>query len=323
METIAKKRYVEIDTLKGFAIFMVVLGHAIIYFPVNLHANLYCKWIFDFVSSVHMCLFFTVSGFCFSYKNGFKDFFIKKIKRLVIPYFIFNIIDVFPRYLLPSLVNRPKSIIESAGDILLHGGEYWFLYVLFIMFMVFIPMHLLQKNRLAVQIIIEVVLLALSIIHFKVGFLRIGDLLYYLFFFNTGYLIKTYRSDIFDFKFKSKALTVLVPLLLLAVWISVVIFAIKYVPAALTAILGIVTLYFVTKFNWFNFSFKRFGPYSLVLYLFNGFLLVASRTLICKITSNPALIIGFNMAVDFFISYLFIKYVWTRFKPLRFISGQQ
>ena len=84
-----KKRFIEIDSLKGFAMFFVILGHAIILFPINLHQNPYCLWLFTFVSSVHVPLFFAVSGFCFSYK-GFKNYISKKAKRILLPYFVFS-----------------------------------------------------------------------------------------------------------------------------------------------------------------------------------------------------------------------------------------
>ena len=78
-----RKRYKEIDSLKGFAIFLVVLGHAIIYFPVNLHEVPWCEVLFTMLSGIHMPLFFAISGFCFSYRGKYWDFLFKKIKRLV------------------------------------------------------------------------------------------------------------------------------------------------------------------------------------------------------------------------------------------------
>ena len=65
-DQIGKKTYYpEIDSLKGIAIFLVVLGHSIILYPVNLHGVLWSSKLFEWVESVHMPLFFLVSGFCF------------------------------------------------------------------------------------------------------------------------------------------------------------------------------------------------------------------------------------------------------------------
>ena len=46
----SKKHLQEIDALKGWAIFLVVLGHSIIVYPINLHENIYCDALFTAVS---------------------------------------------------------------------------------------------------------------------------------------------------------------------------------------------------------------------------------------------------------------------------------
>lgn len=60
-----KKYYEEIDILKGIAIMLVIIGHAIILFPINLHEVNWCNSIFEFVSISHLALFFIVSRILF------------------------------------------------------------------------------------------------------------------------------------------------------------------------------------------------------------------------------------------------------------------
>ncbi|ROT03695.1 hypothetical protein ED388_12660 [Muribaculaceae bacterium Isolate-007 (NCI)] len=48
-----------IDCLKGFAIFLVVLGHVV------QNYNLMDSWIFRIIYSFHMPLFMFMSGYCF------------------------------------------------------------------------------------------------------------------------------------------------------------------------------------------------------------------------------------------------------------------
>ena len=45
--------------------------------------------------------------------------------------------------------------------------------------------------------------------------------------------------------------------------------------------------------------------------------------MICNILGvvQPAVIVLFNLAVDFFLSYLVIKYIFARVRPLRLIMG--
>ncbi|MBQ3449220.1 MAG: acyltransferase family protein, partial [Synergistaceae bacterium] len=60
-------RIQEIDSLRGFAIFLVVLGHAIIKFPVNLTDIFYLSILDRIIYSFHMPLMFAISGFCWTF----------------------------------------------------------------------------------------------------------------------------------------------------------------------------------------------------------------------------------------------------------------
>ena len=84
------KHYREIDILRGIAIIMVFLGHAVIVYPINLENVAWCRGLVAFISAVHMPLFFIVAGFCFHRKSTYVDMVQKKIQRLLIPYTAFN-----------------------------------------------------------------------------------------------------------------------------------------------------------------------------------------------------------------------------------------
>lgn len=71
-----KKRNNYIDVVKGIGIFLVVLGH---------HHTILTNYIYSF----HMPLFFFISGMFHSNYNSYKEFIIKKVNSLVIPYFTF------------------------------------------------------------------------------------------------------------------------------------------------------------------------------------------------------------------------------------------
>lgn len=66
-----------IDIMKGIGIIFVILGHTI-------YGALY-EWIYTF----HMPLFFIVAGL---FLNPNKEIFVKRVKSLIVPYFIFAII---------------------------------------------------------------------------------------------------------------------------------------------------------------------------------------------------------------------------------------
>lgn len=118
-----KKRFKEIDILRGMAIVLVLLGHAIIVYPVNLHKILWCNVLFTWLSTVHMPLFFLISGFCYSFRtNEYGRFWWKKTKRLLIPYLAFCILDMLVRITFGSLVNQQRGLLESVKNMILAGG---------------------------------------------------------------------------------------------------------------------------------------------------------------------------------------------------------
>ncbi|MBQ9121861.1 MAG: acyltransferase [Lachnospiraceae bacterium] len=315
-----KKYYAQIDALKGIAIFFVVLAHSIILYPVNLMENEKCYFLFQLVSSVHMTLFFTVSGYCFSYDGSYKDYIFKKTKRILVPYVVFNLMDMVPRCLFPGFVNRSKSIEESLLDMLLCGGEYWFLYTLFFIFLLYPILYKIQKRSTLAKIIVEVCLLIIGFFPIPIEIFTINQVCKFLVFFNMGMLIKECGLMVFEWRFPQKwmfwgsigglGLMWVVLLLHFEWWLSM-----------LTSFVGMLTIYLLMHWNQFVKCFARFGQYSLQLYLLNGFLLVISRTIICKLTVNPTAIIGFNMLIDFALSYLLIKYICTKIKPVRFLMG--
>ena len=109
-----KVYYPEIDALKGFTIFLVILGHAIIVFPINLHENATCLWLYNFIYSFHMPFFFCLSGFLFSFHEDYRSYLWKKVKRIAVPYLIFNLVDMVPRSMFGFLFNRPRSLPDRS-----------------------------------------------------------------------------------------------------------------------------------------------------------------------------------------------------------------
>ena len=126
----AKKRLDWIDVAKGLGILMVLYGHS--YGPHNRYIYLF-----------HMPLFFLLSGFLYNPRGSFRDFLIRKVKSLYIPFVGWNILILIGR-LIPKLMrgNLTSGIILSTlkkiGGVLLtldKDGDYlgaiWFLGALF------------------------------------------------------------------------------------------------------------------------------------------------------------------------------------------------
>ena len=87
-----KKRIEWIDVFKGFLIILMVIGHS---------NNPYLG---SYIYTFHVAAFFFISGYCVNYeKEEFSKFFLNKFKRLIIPFYVFNIVVYFIQFLLVKM----------------------------------------------------------------------------------------------------------------------------------------------------------------------------------------------------------------------------
>lgn len=154
------KRILWIDYAKAICIYLVLLGHA--HVPPS---------VADFIYAFHMPLFFFLSGALFSFEKyaSFKDFALKRFKRIMVPYFLINLIT----YLFWLLVT--KNFGEDASNpipwhspligiftgntrLMVHNMPMWFficLYVLeMIYYLVFKPLKNHRLSTLATLLVI-------------------------------------------------------------------------------------------------------------------------------------------------------------------------
>lgn len=128
------KRNQSIDLIRGFAIIMVVLGHAIQATMMNGDRS----WLWEIIKSFQMPLLFLVSGFTagFSYPKVYKDHFMfihKKIKRLLIPYIAWEMIH----YLLVCCTGTAYRTFGFSSFLYeFFVSDFWFLRYLFMFFLV-------------------------------------------------------------------------------------------------------------------------------------------------------------------------------------------
>lgn len=326
-----KRHFREIDSLKGWAIFLVILGHAIILFPVNLHEIPWCASMFAIISCAHMPLFFLVSGMCYSYKGDYKAYITKKVKRLIIPYIVFAILELAAVQLASGAVRVAVSLLSDIKGSLLYGGGYWFLIALFVIFLIYpILDKLINKNKY-VRIICFVLMLVLYIASpDKIKLFQIGSALKYLFWFSLGvYVRRNYSMETILSTDQPGWKTGLKIALFAVLWIGIFCAFKTSTELALrikdlfVTIAGLLCSFMLIRTKWFNDIFARFGKYSLQLYLVNCFALGASRLFVCNVlgVESAAIIIAFNMLVDFIIAYLVIKYICERIKPVRIVMG--
>lgn len=327
------KHIEEIDILKGFAIFLVVLGHSIILFPVDLHRIPWCLTLFNWLGTVHMPLFFLISGYCFTYYGNYREYLGKKTIRLVIPYVVFGLADVVPRAMFASLVNRPASAAESLWKMVFRGGELWFLYVLFEIFLFFPLIYPLMRRWRAVGWLF---LFCAGVLHFLPGLpetFLISRLCIYLMYFMAGCLLRQYASALAPAAAWFRRRRLLSGALSLAVfalwWLSFLhpFLPPRYgMPALWELLLSCLTFLFAAyalRGTAPGHLIGSWGKYSLQIYALNGFTLVASRTLTVRILgiTSPVVIVAINLLVDLEFACLFSQYFLGRFRVTRMLSG--
>lgn len=111
-------RYDWIDSLKGMAIILVVIGH------INNVSNELNQYIYSF----HMPLFFFISGYLFNfekYADIGKKYLVKKIDSLIIPYFFFSVISYMFYITMDSLYQPQIQNVEVFRE-----GIFFNLYVI-------------------------------------------------------------------------------------------------------------------------------------------------------------------------------------------------
>ena len=83
------QRKTYIDVAKGIAISSIVICHILTY-CTNLQS------VYKIIYVFNVPLFFLISGYLFNYKDSISTFLKKKINRLLVPYFIYSLLFIFP-----------------------------------------------------------------------------------------------------------------------------------------------------------------------------------------------------------------------------------
>lgn len=129
MNSISKERLDYLDVMKGIGIILVVLAHTTVHMGV-----------IQIIYSFHMPLFFCVSGFLSKHKNiSFKDFALKKINALLVPFLSFSFLSMLMTIVSATLNGRDYDfeyyitrLFFLNGEVFHVNAPIWFLMVLFV-----------------------------------------------------------------------------------------------------------------------------------------------------------------------------------------------
>ena len=330
----ARNRIEEVDILRGIAAILMILGHSFIVYPVDISTVPWCHWIGHFIYTFHMELFFVPAGAVYHCSN-YKIFIGKKIKRILVPYVFFGVITLLLKAFGGSAINGVESTKEGIMKFLFHGGNYWFLYVLFITFAIYPWIEKICRTWQAEAILAACVLIIRQFTQITT-FFAIGTLLYYLPYFVFGKIVaqKIHGGGTAPLSRRIK----IVVLSVATVLYCSIDFAENKSGVEFGLILSfvraisIITILYIVVHD----VLKRFtsrgavysvitdcGTYSLQLYLFNGFLLTALRIVICNVLhiTTPVLIAGGIWIGNLVITLVACKYIIPRIPVLKDLCG--
>lgn len=180
-----KKRIEFIDLAKGVCILLVVLGHLV---PI---VNLKLSFIF----CIRMPLYFCLSGLFFKDYGGLRNFTIKKVNKILVP-FIFWYIASYIFYYLGATVLDGNVSEYHYYDIFVKPGIFnvpiWFLLCLFWSNLIFFIIKAVCRNeRIVLAGVLAATCIGWAMIHYNVfNFLYIGSAFSCMPFFYMGYLFK-------------------------------------------------------------------------------------------------------------------------------------
>lgn len=324
-----KKYYKEMDILRGMAISMVLLYHAVIVYPVNLHEITWCRTLHSFLWCLEMPLFFLVSGFCFSYGGGYGGYLLKKGKRILVPHVVFALADILPRIIPNPLVNEQSDASGLLKEFLLYGGSDWFLWVIFLIFLIFPAAHLFcQKVRYG-----RAAALAGSALLFYISgelpdFWLVNMAAEFFFYFYIGYFIRQTGYEKFKTLLNRPVFAVLSAAVTAAAFYWRLTDGNSMTASLLTALAGGFLCWCAAGALCRGPALVQrvlcaFGKYSLQMYLLGGYALVASRTLLVSVLgiTAPAVLIAGNFMIDAALTQWISRHIFERFRLLRGISG--
>jgi len=325
----------EIDVLRGFAIVLVILGHAFIVHPVDIHEVPWCASLHNWIYSFHMELFFLLCGAVYHCKS-YIPYLKKKTERILIPYLFFGIISLVLHVLGLEAVNKSYTLGGGINKLLFYGGSYWFLYALFILFLIY-PWVEKVCNKPWKEILFAIVCALVYEFVDVTNFLNLNRFFYYIPFFVTGrYAMLFIKSE----NAKIHWLNIFLFVVSLGVYIGLGASCKGEESYSLTFFCAIsmgVALYVVAHYlvllvdkgslllKWIERLLTNCSIYSLQLYLFNGFLLTAIRYVVCTrmhITS-PIIIVTSIVVGNLLITLLICNYVLPHTRVLSWLCGTE
>jgi glucan biosynthesis protein C len=286
-----KIKDLNIETLRGIAIVLMVLGHVIGQLTlsgIKLKDDSALQFMSYAFQYIRMPLFTIISGYVYAFKpvNRFsssKQFMSRKLERLFIPFLIVPTLSYITRYLTPGLSTK----VNLGGlweTFLFPTGQFWFIQAMVIMFVILV---IIEKLKLLETLKSALVVLAACILWFsvdiKTALFSIDKVPFLLTFFIVGVVFKRFKSIIFTKKITLIATVVLCAALAfqLAVFNNTTLS--RFIPLLLTLVVGTTASLFLIHSGFSNGRLIWLGNFSYGIYLFHMFGVSGFRLIALKV----------------------------------------
>lgn len=322
------ERVEEIDYLRGIAAILMILGHSFIVYPIDISNETCCSAIQHWIYTFHMELFFVVAGMVYRCTD-YKRYILNKVKRIVVPYFFWGTISMLLHVFGGAMVNGTVTFKEGIIKLLFKGGDYWFLYTIFLLYAIYpiIDRYIYSIKRKTFFVICTILLgtfFSLS------DTLVLDNIVYYIPYFMLGCMFRTIRRDISRLWIGLSSLLVYwgVELCFMNFELEdnncfMTIRAIAMIIFIYTIVMQLKSMKESRVLNAIKLMLGQCSKYSLQLYLFNGYLLVIFRILICNIMhiENAVIIVSGIWGGNILVTLFICKYIVPRKKLFMRVCG--
>ena len=302
MPKVKSSKDLNIETLRGLAILLMVLGHIIGYTSdVGIKVKDDSSWRFLYYSLqyIRMPLFTVISGYVYAYKplarfSSTNQFIVRKINRLLIPLVVVASLFFIVQYLTPGTNSK-----ENLGDIwqiyFFHYAHFWFLQGMIVVFLI---ITVLERTNLLSTLKSASIVLAISAAIFltdqpHIRFFSLNEVPFLLTFFILGLSLKRFYDSIFV----KQTLIVCAVVFCIAIVYQLSIFNTGFLPLlnnTLTILVGATSCILMIRYGVKNSKLIWLGNFSYGIYLFHVFGTAAARMILLKahISNNFIHVIG-------------------------------
>jgi glucan biosynthesis protein C len=279
-----------IETLRGLAILLMVLGHVIGY---NSDLGLKVKddsvWRFSYyiLQYIRMPLFTVISGYVYAYKPlsrfpSTNKFIGRKINRLLFPLVVVGTLFFIVQYLTPG-TNADVAIGGIWRIYFFHYAHFWFLQGMMVVFLIIALLeryHILDSLKSSLICLVIFACIFLSDQPHN-DFFSLNEVPFLLTFFTLGLTLKRF----YDALFTKTTIIVAGVLFSCAMVYQLSLFSVPISAVlnnALTLVIGACSCLLLIKFGPKNVKLIWLGNFSYAIYLFHVFGTAAARMILLK-----------------------------------------